>query len=133
MNTYAQIQAVNLDAVPVMSKDRTIPRKEQSKLARQLFKRLGIVGVSVTAPNYSMAQSVDVRLPSEPHPGWAGFEQYQHMSYTEMPSNVPAKAHLLRKIEAQKRLESILARAFPNHDNRSDYQSDYFDYCWSFN
>jgi len=28
------------------------------------------------------------------------------------------------------KIEEILARAFPNNDDRSDYGTDYYDYCW---
>lgn len=133
METYAQIHAIDLQHVPVMTADRTIPRKQQALLARQLFKRLGIKGVSVTAPNYSMAQSVDVRVPSEPRPSMAGWEQYEHSTYSDMPDDCPCKAAHLRQCAARDKLEQILARAFPQHDNRSDYQSDHFDYCWSLN
>ena len=133
METYNQIHAVKLDDVPVMSTDRCIPRKQQAALARQLLKQLGVKGVSITAPNYSMAQSVDVRLPDEPRPSMAGFEQYEHSTYSDMPDNVPIKAAFLRKRAAEKALEAILASAFPNHDSRSDTQTDYFDYCWSVN
>ncbi len=131
MKTYAQIHAVDIASVPVVSTDRCIPRKEQALLARQLFKRLGIQGVSVTAPNYSMAQAVDVRVPSEPRPDMAGFEQYAHSTYSEMPAEVPIKAAFLRKSAAVAQLQLILAAAFPKHEDRSDHQSDYFDYCWS--
>lgn len=132
MNLYEQIAAVKLDRVPVMSHERCIPRKEQAKLARQLFAKLGIKGVSVTAPNYSMAQSVDVRVPAEAA-DMTGFEQYEHSTYSDMPDYVPVKAAMLRKNQAQKHLFLILNHAFPCHDDRSDSQSDYFDYCWSMN
>lgn len=131
MLTFAQVAAVNLDAVPVMSTNRSLPRKEQAALARQLFKQLGIKGVSVTTPNYSMAQSVDVSLPHEPRPDMTGYEQYENFCYSDMPNDVPVKAAELRRSAARDRLCHILTLAFPMHDDRSDTQSDYFDYCWS--
>lgn len=130
------LRAVDLSRVPVMSTDRCIPRKEQARLARELFKRLGVKGISVTTPNYSMAQSVDVRIPSEPHePGdyLLGDANYEHRCYSDMPDAVPCKQKMLRQSEARELAEAILARAFPKHDDRSEMQSDYFDYCWSFN
>lgn len=129
--TYAALAAVELDKVPVMSDCRHIPRKTQAALARQLFNRLGIKGLSVTTPNYSMASTVDVTVPREPHPGWDGHEKYQHSSYSDMPDDVPAKQSSMRHTEACLRVHQILEVAFPNHDDRSDSQSDYFDRCWS--
>lgn len=99
------IVAVDVTRIPVMSADRTIPRKEQAALARKLFKQLGLRGISVTAPNYSMAQSVDVRLPE------TGDRE--------------------RDMSIEEQVREILAIAFPNHDNRSDSQSDHYDYKWS--
>lgn len=133
METFTQIHAVNLEAVPVMSRDRGIPRKEQAKLARDLMKRLGIKGVSITTPSYSMAQSVDVSVPSEHRPDMTGWERFEHSTYSDMPDDCPVKASMLRRRAASDKLEAILAKAFPNHDDRSDMQSDYFDYCWSVN
>lgn len=131
MQTFDQILAVDITQVPVMSRDRSIPRKEQAALARQLMKRLGIKGVSITTPNYSMAQSVDVCLPSEPPADMTGYEQYQYSSFADMPDDVPIKAREVRRNIARNKLDLILEAAFPQHDNRSDYQSDHFDYCWS--
>lgn len=128
---HTQLDAIDLAGVPVMATDRHIPRKDQAKLARKLFSFLGIKGLSVTAPNYSMAQVVEVRMPREPHPGWAGFEQWQHATWSEIPDHVPAKAQNERRLKSRLKLEAILAVAFPAHDDRSDRQSDYFDYCWS--
>ena len=53
-------------------------------------------------------------------------------AYSDMPDHVPRKVAMLHRSEARAKLEKILARAFPNHEDRSDTQSDYFDYCWSF-
>ncbi len=130
---YDTIHAVNLALVPIVATDRCIPRKEQAAKARQLFKRLGIKGISVTTPSYSMAQVVEIELPDEPHPGWIGFEEYEYRTYSDMPAHVPAKAAMLRRSRAAKHIEEILAVAFPAHIDRSDYVTDYFDYCWSVN
>jgi hypothetical protein len=54
---------VSLLAVPVLSLERSTPRKEQAKAARGLFKQLCLPHISVTTPNYSMAQSVEVQFP----------------------------------------------------------------------
>lgn len=131
MSTIDRIMATDTARVPVMTTDRCIRRKEQARLARELFKRLGLKGISVTAPNYSMASSVHVRLPNGAAPDWRGFEQYEQATYSQMPDNVPAKQQMLAKHGAALALEKILDAAFPAHVDRSDYQSDYFDYRWS--
>lgn len=135
MDTLTQIFSVDLERVPVMTRDRHIPRKEQARLCRELFKRLGVKGVSVTCPNYSMAHSVDVdidknipiRLDAFIHNG----VDYRNEVFSDMPDDVPAKQINQTKCNARQKMEAILLRAFPAHDDRSDLQSDYFDFKWS--
>lgn len=111
---HTQIAVVDVSKLPVLTRDRHIPRKEQAKLARQLFKSLGLKGISVTTPNYSMASTVHVSLP-------------------RLPWGEPGGADAIANHEAREKVAGILLAAFPNHNDRSDTQSDYFDYCWSFN
>lgn len=120
---HSALAAVNITEIPVMSNDRHIGRKAQAKLARQLFAKLGLKKISVTAPNYSMAQSVDVSLPTRRDYGY---------DENEMDLDV-RRADPARKsnFQATERIQSILLAAFPNHEDRSDVQSDHFDYCWS--
>lgn len=83
-----------------------------------------------------MAQSVQVTIACEPHAQGdylsAEGVNYEHATYSDMPDTVPCKQKMLRQHEAQDLARAILGRAFPNHDDRSDSQSDSFDYCWSF-
>jgi len=134
-NTLEQIMAVNLERVPVMCTDRHISRKTQANLARDLFKALGIKGVSVTCPRYSMAQSVDVDIAKNEAIPLDAFildgADYRNECFSDMPDDVPAKRIQQSKNNARAKVEAILALAFPNHDDRSDTQSDHFDYCWS--
>jgi hypothetical protein len=85
---------------------RHAPRTEQARLARHLFRQLGVRGLNVTAPRYSMARAVDVRLPAD--------------SLAPLP-----------RTEMEDRVEFILDASFPNHDDRSDTMTDYYDFCWS--
>lgn len=119
---HAQLFAVNLAEVPVMTEDRHCRRKETAKLLRTLLSRIGVKGVSVTAPNYSMAQAIDVRLPSRRDEEFEDGERHR-----KNPKAAGNKANRL----ANERFREILAVAFPNHDDRSDSQSDHFDYKWS--
>ena len=119
---HAALAAVDITEIPVMSRDRHIPRKLQSKLARMLLRSLGIKGVSITTPSYSMAQTVDVRIP-----------QRDDHDLDEGGYMVPGCPAAVANTEARQRMLSILLAAFPRHDDRSDTMTDYFDYCWSVN
>ena len=118
---HVKLAAIDITEIPVKTLDRCIPRKEQAKMARELFKSLGLKGISVTTPNYSMAQTVEVRLP-------------RRRDYV-----LDDSGFICRQLceaskanhEAESRVESILLAAFPQHDDRSDIQTDYFDRCWS--
>jgi hypothetical protein len=116
---HAKLATVDISSVPVISLDRHQPRKEQAALCRGLFKTLGLKGMSVTAPNYSMAQGVDVHLPSR--------EDYVFTVTGFVQENDPAQK---ANGEAQERVRAILLAAFPRHDDRSDTQSDHFDFRW---
>ena len=134
MDFLQAVDRVNVEGIAPSQLSRCTPRKEQAKAARELFKVLGIKGISVTAPNYSMAQSVHVRIPSPTIEDsafcFAGVD-YRHATWSDMPSDVPAKIIHKQHNEVIKKIGVILAVAFPNHDDRSDSQTDYFDYCWS--
>lgn len=119
----AQLAAVRLSDVPVVCAERSgTTRKEIAKLTRQLFSKLGLRGISVTAPNYSMAQSIDITLP-----GRRDFVTDQWGGVVDWANDPAAMANR----EAEAKVHAIMARAFPNHDNRSDSQTDYFDYKYS--
>lgn len=132
--TFTQLAAVNEGRIPVVCRDRGIARKEQAALARKLFKSLGVKGLSITTPNYSMAQSVDVTVPrieTTAEDFRFGGVDYQNETYADMPEGVPAKQKHLAHWKAIEKVQEILARAFPQHDDRSESISDYFDFCWS--
>jgi hypothetical protein len=102
---------VDVDAITVVTADRGIYPKEQAALTRRLFKSLGLAGISVTTPVCLLAQGVDVKLPYRRDEVWdAGAAS----------ANQAACA----------KVEAILAVAFPNHDDRSDYMRDYYDFKW---
>jgi hypothetical protein len=119
---YDQILAAKTPSV-VRTDLRHESRKERAKAVRALFKSMGLKGISVTAPNYSMAQSIDICIPRD--------------SYCDNPIHQdPSKnnsdcTECSRVWKAKQRLEPIILAAFPDLDNRSDSQSDHFDYCLS--
>lgn len=118
---HKALSVVDLAAIVANDLFRHAPRTEQAKAARDLFKRLGLPFISVTAPSYSMASSVDVRLP-------------QRSDYLDRdPDSCVSRDDEARQANcaAFDTIGDILAMAFPNHGDRSDSQSDHFDYKWS--
>ena len=124
--TFDAINAVDLANVPVITTERHIARKEQAFLARGLFRMLGIPGVSVKTPTHSMASTVDIRLPREEE----DMTGYEDKTYSDLPDDHPVRLGLGRRGAAREKLASILAIAFPNHDDRSDSMTDYYDRKW---
>lgn len=119
---HARLAQIDLDSVFPITLDRHCGRKETARLARKVMKLHGIKGISITAPNYSMAQSVDVSMPRRQD--YSIFECYDRIDFVNDPAAQANGA-------AAKKIEAILAKAFPNHDDRSELQSDYHDYKWS--
>lgn len=117
---HKRLSEIDIATVPVMSLDRGISRKDQAKLARELFRQLGLRDISVTAPNYSMAQSVDVSIPKR--------RDYV-FDYHGFVVHGDAAATMNK--ESRKSILAILLQAFPNHVDRSDIQLDHFDSKWS--
>lgn len=115
-----ELHAVNLDRVPVCSTDQSEARKAVAAKVRALFRQLGVKGLSVTTPNYSMARGVDIRCPQ--HRGI-------HTPEGEIYPLRSPEAGALSNANSKK-IGEILDKAFPNHDDRSDSQSDYFDNPW---
>lgn len=135
-DAFAQLAAVDLATVPVLSTVRGLPRKDRAALARGLFRKLGIKGIGVTAPNYSMAHSVDVRLPDMGGHDLTRWPHYHDRHCCSAPNghNEENRCPACRdRAAAERKVEAILLTAFPNSDDRSDTQSDYFDFCWSIN
>lgn len=121
--TFHRILAeIDISKVPVISTERHPAggRKELAKMARALFRKLELKRISVTSPNYSMAMTVDVRLPRR--------LDYIRGADGHVAPDCPAR---VANYVASAKVEAILLKAFPNTDNRSDIQSDHFDYIWS--
>lgn len=98
---------------------RAVSRKEFAAALRALLRKMQIKSVSVTAPNYSMAQSIDVELPTVEH--WT----------PEHPPTRPECPVCSVHNEARSKMQAIILAAFSGAENRSDYQTDYFDFRFS--
>lgn len=99
---------------------RSKTRKERSTVIRGLLRDLGFKGISVTTPSYSMARTTEIRLPDR--------ERCQDGGADHVPYRCPACS---RYWDTRNKLTAIILAAFPNMDDRSDTQSDYFDYVFS--
>lgn len=114
----AAMAAVQEGKVSVVCRNRSVPRREQAALTRKLFRDLGIVGISVTAPTHAHCKSVYLTLPKRD-------------DHTHSKSSGGCKACEALGV-VRRKLEEILARAFPRHDDRSTDGDDYDDSCWTF-
>jgi hypothetical protein len=100
---HAAAAAVDLDQVPVLTTERHIDHRRQASLTRNLFRRLGLRGASITAPLRALCVQIEI-----PH-------RYDDHDASR---------------ECVRRVEAILLRAFPGMDDRSDPMRDYYDFCW---
>lgn len=89
-------------------------RKYIAGAIRGLLKGLGIKGISVTAPVYSMAQAIDIRVP----------DTCEHDS---MEARRACPVCQNRNL-AVRRIEELILAAYPDLDDRSDSMSDHYDY-----
>ena len=96
---------------------RSLYLRDRSAKIRGLLKTLGISGVSVVSPRYSMATSTVITLPGIEH-------EHSYMYVYQCPV-------CSQRDEASKAVERIILRAFPDLDDRSDIQTDYFDFVFS--
>ncbi len=109
---------------------RQWPRKEWAEEIRSLLKYLGIKGISVTAPNYSMASSINIRLPAMPTEYAPEHEDLHYKLWCKGKAGIECP-DCARRQEAKKKLAAIILAAFPDLADRSDLQSDHFDYCFT--
>lgn len=124
-NAYERaVFAVDLDAVrPRTELARHCGSAELSAAVRGLLKELGIQGVTVTTERRVYNGATQLRVPAR-----CDADTYMALTNGTRVYWHPSAA---RNRRAEDRLDSILARAFPNHDDRSESQSDYFNYCYS--
>lgn len=133
VKTNPTFQAVLNTKLPHVhnSQLRQASRKEWAQAVRKLFKELGLTGISVTTPSYSMAQSIKISLPSVEGNNSDEHVKFHDSLWREGRTGMDCpKCH--ERWQARQHLENIILSAFPDLDNRSNTQTDYFDYCLSF-
>jgi hypothetical protein len=117
-----QLQAIIDAPLPPVRRERLRheERKVWAREVRALFKALGLTGISVTTPSYSMAHSIDITLPkSDPEPIVTDEDGY--------PALHPV--YRAQREAALDKAGEIILTAFPDLDDRSDSISDYYDFC----
>ncbi len=98
---------------------------------RTLFRHLGIPGLSVTAPRYSMAQAVQVSAEFDLEHDYTRWP-HQHGECCKEGHTEETRCPSCAKLAlAQEKLTKIILTVYPDLDDRSDSQSDYFDYRFS--
>lgn len=97
-------------------------RKAWASEVRHLLKELKITGISVTAPNYSMASSITIRLPQdtteEHEPEHTRLEAEERAKAGPYRGMVQVCPFCKRERRAKDKLEAIL-------------QSDSFNFCFT--
>jgi hypothetical protein len=128
----AQLSTILKTQLPTVKNHnlRSATRKEWAAEVRKLLKSLNINGVSVTTPSHSMAQAIQISLPDE----LDNSIEHQKLHDELWKQNRPGTdcPQCGQRWNARKHLEAIILAAFPDLDDRSDLQSDCFDYCLSF-
>ena len=109
---------------------RRLSRKDQAAKIRFVLRGYSFTGISVTAPNYSMAQAVHIRIPAQTHTDNAAHNAL-HDEIFRNGGHTTDCPDCAQHWEAQEYIERVILAAFPDLADRSDLQSDYFDYCLS--
>lgn len=124
---YTRLNAVDLDAIEPISMKRyetEMPREAKKALNRLIGTGHGI---SIRRGRGTAWGYIDVILPKV-HPqedctaGWQPNGDFVPMFNCEGCRAESAAEH---------RIEEILYRLYPSTDDRSDSQTDYFDFVWS--
>lgn len=92
--------------------------KDIAKNIRQLFKVLGIKGLSVTVGRGTGSRYITIRLPHIEHAHDDYSMDMCQCKVCEMRTN--ARYHL----------DWLITCAFPQYGDRSEYQTDYYDFIW---
>jgi hypothetical protein len=100
------LMSLNEGTVPVVSRNERMTFKDRAKAARQLFRELGLKGISVRQPRGVNCLWVEVLYPRS----------------TDNETNCKNRLAL----------EEILQRAFPKEIDHSDRETDYFKPAWTF-
>ena len=134
---YDLILAIDLDEIEPVSNKR-LYLKELAVPLRKWLKSYGLTNrkISVVVPNYSMAMSVDVNVPT------AGF--YECFGVTTQAEFVALDKSVAndryenvykrlsqKRSDAQWHLKEAIDRAFPQNVDRSNPVIDYFDYTFN--
>lgn len=129
---YDAILAINLSTIEPITLKR-VRLDEFAKLLRPFLKSLGFSNrkISVTVPTYAQAQAIhvvipDFDIPSNKLPVVAAMSAEEYQKAVDWMNDQYQKRE-----EARWHLRDVIMEAFPANDNRSDAQTDYFDWTFS--
>ncbi len=132
-----QIETANIPDV-VNANMRSNTRKDWAVAVRSLLKQIGISHISVTTPVYSMAQSIHISTPRFYE--WTGAHETRHAEIDDQERDNSEWIgygnhceYCKATAQAKRKLQAIILAAYPDLDDRSDMQSDHFNYCLSIN
>lgn len=115
------IEAAQVPAAPLRTDARRMTQTERSAALRALLKSLGVKGVSVTSARGSMCYWSHIRFDGVPHPPVA--------NWCEHNSRVCDVCQ--RNNAAERKVHRIVLAAYPDLDDRSDSQTDHFDFVYT--
>lgn len=115
----ASIEAAALPAGLAPEGIRNLAQKERTTKIRNLLKACGIKGLSVTSATGSMCYWTHVRFP-----------RVDHAVGTDMHSRFDC-AVCVANLTASRKLSALIVEAFPDMGDRSDIQSDHFDFMFT--
>jgi hypothetical protein len=134
---YEQIINTSLPAFRANIRHHPEYRKGWAREVKNLLKSLNLGWISVTAPHYSMAMSIDINFKqSEPFQGSEHEQKHREIDEAERANSVwmgyvQYCPHCRQEHEAHEQLEKIILSAFPDLNDRGDPVTDYSDYCLS--
>lgn len=121
------IFAADLSKLPAPRNIRRDGQKPRTAAIRQLFRTIGLTGVSVTMSRGSMCYWTYVRIVDAPRCTTDHLAEY-HETCTTSQRTCP----MCRRIKAaRRRLNYVILTAFPDLGDRSDLHSDYHDFMYT--
>lgn len=126
INVYERVLAVDVEAIQPVTRDR-LYLSHFAKPLRVFLRGLGFTNrqISVVVPDYSMVQAIQVTLPTATYADvtkGTRNDQDRYAAWDDFWS--------LRE-DARGALNDIILAGFPGTGDRSDAQTDYFDYQFS--
>lgn len=109
---------------------RALKPTERSTAIRKLFKQIGISGLRVTTPYYFGICRIAIPEDDDHDEVHAAAEKTAHDEFPYL-GMVHYCTVCKRRLDARNHLEKIVLAAFPDLDDRSNLETDYYDYVFA--